>query len=290
MTTSLNIGTCSWKYDSWQGIIYPENKPFNYLQEYSRHYKTVEVDQWFWSLFAGNTAVLPKPAVVKEYADSVPEDFIFCVKVPNSITLTHHYKKKKADLLIANPHFLSVELMERFLERLEPIARNLGPLVFQFEYLNKQKMPGGLQQFVDQIGEFAEKLPASQRYCVEIRNPNYLNTSYFAFLASLDLHHVFLQGYYMPPIFDLYKNHRAHIKGHTVIRLHGPDRKGIEGKTSNDWSQRVDPKDQDINSLANMLIDLKSRNVGSFVYVNNHFEGSAPRTIMRIKEVLNINS
>jgi hypothetical protein len=54
-----HIGTCSWRYDSLQGIIYPESKPFNYLQEYSRHYKTVEVDQWFWSLFTGDKVVLP---------------------------------------------------------------------------------------------------------------------------------------------------------------------------------------------------------------------------------------
>ena len=286
MTTQLNIGTCSWKYDSWQGIIYPENKPFNYLQEYSRHYKTVEVDQWFWSLFAGDKTVLPKPAVVQEYADSVPDDFTFCIKVPNSITLTHHYKKKKVDSLIPNPHFLSVELMEKFLERLEPIAENLGPLVFQFEYLNKQKMAGGLQQFVDQFGKFAKRLPGGHKYCVETRNPNFLNTSYFVFLTNLGLHHVFLQGCYMPPIFDLYKKHREHIRDHTVIRLQGPDRKGIEKQTAKDWSQLIAPKDKEIHSLASMITDLRSRNVDSSVYVNNHFEGSAPRTITRIKEVL----
>jgi uncharacterized protein YecE (DUF72 family) len=290
MTTSLNIGTCSWKYDSWQGIIYPENKPFNYLQEYSRHYKTVEVDQWFWSLFAGDKVVLPKPAVVQEYADSVPDDFTFCVKVPNSITLTHHFKKKKSDPLIPNPHFLSIEIMERFLERLEPITGNLGPLIFQFEYLNKQKMPGSLQQFADRFGGFAEKLPGGLRYCVETRNPNYLKDVYFNFLENQGLSHVFLQGYYMPPIFDIYKKHRDQIKDHTIIRLHGPDRKGIEEKAGKDWSQLVEPKDKEINSLATMLIDLKSRNVESFVYVNNHFEGSAPKTITRIEEALNINS
>lgn len=71
----LHIGTCSWKYDSWQGIVYPESKPFNYLEEYSWHDKTVEVDQWFWSLFAGDKVVLPKPSVVQEYADSIPENF-----------------------------------------------------------------------------------------------------------------------------------------------------------------------------------------------------------------------
>ena len=285
MNVPSYIGTCSWKYDSWQGLIYPENKPFNYLQEYSRHYRTVEVDQWFWSLF-DNKAVMPKSAVVQEYADSVPEYFAFCIKVPNSITLTHHYKKKKSDPLIPNPHFLSIDLMNIFLERLEPLSKNMGPLIFQFEYLNKQKMAGGLKQFIDQFGEFADQLPGGFQYCVETRNPNYLMDVYFNFLSTRALSHVFLQGYYMPPIFNLYEKHREHIKDHTVVRLHGPDRKGIEKQTGKDWSQLVATKDKDIDSLANMLTDLRSRNVESYVYVNNHFEGSAPRTITRIEESL----
>jgi uncharacterized protein YecE (DUF72 family) len=284
--TNLHIGTCSWKYDSWQGIIYPDSKPFNYLEEYSRHYKTVEVDQWFWSLFAGDKAVLPKPSVVQEYADSVPNDFTFGIKVPNSITLTHHYKKKKSDPLTPNPHFLSVELMEKFMESLTPISKNVGPLIFQFEYLNKQKMPGGLQQFIDRFGEFTGQLSGDQSYCVETRNPNYLNQVYFDFLNDQDLHHVFLQGYYMPSIFALYEKHKEQIKDMAVIRLHGPDRKGIEKETGMYWNQIVAPKDKEIASLAGMLSDLKSRGTETFVFVNNHFEGSAPRTISRIEDYL----
>jgi uncharacterized protein YecE (DUF72 family) len=95
MTTSLNIGTCSWKYESWQVIIHPENKPFNYLQEYSRHYKTVEVDQWFWSLFAGDKVVLPKSAVVKEYADSAPDDFIFALRFLTASLLRTTTRKRR---------------------------------------------------------------------------------------------------------------------------------------------------------------------------------------------------
>lgn len=283
---NLHIGTCSWKYDSWQGIIYPVNQQFNYLREYSRHYPTVEVDQWFWSLFTGDKAVLPKPSVVQDYAESVPEDFTFGIKVPNSITLTHYYNKRKSEPLRANPHYLSVDLMQRFLERLAPISKNIGPLIFQFEYLNKQKMPGGLQQFVHQFGQFTEQLPGGQKYFVEIRNPNYLNKIYFEFLGDLGLHHVFLHGYYMPPIFNLYKKHRAQIKDMVVVRLHGPDRKEIEKETGKNWSQIVAPKDGDIDSLAEMLADLKARKVQSYVYVNNHFEGSAPRTIARIEEAM----
>lgn len=67
--------------------MYLEKKLANYLQEYSHHYNTVEVDQWFWSLFAGDKVVLPKTNVVREHAESVTDNFTFCVKVPNSITL-----------------------------------------------------------------------------------------------------------------------------------------------------------------------------------------------------------
>lgn len=90
----------------------------------------------------------------------------------------------------------------------------------------------------------------------------------------------------MPPIFELYDRHKEKIKNYTVIRLHGPDRKGMEQQTGKDWSQVVEPKDKDIALLTNMLKELDSRRVESFVFVNNHFEGSAPRTIARINEAL----
>lgn len=283
---NFHIGTCSWKYDSWRGIVYPQTKPLNYLLEYSRSYNTVEIDQWFWSLFSGDKAVMPRPSVVREYAASVPDNFIFGIKVPNSITLTHHYKKGKTDPLLPNPHYLSIDLMLRFLESLEPLSGNIGPLMFQFEYLNKQKMPGGLQQFIEQFGQFAEQLPTGQNYFLESRNPNYLTSKYFDFLNSQRLNHVFLHGYYMTPVFEIYQKHREHIQNAVVIRLHGPDRKGIEEESAGDWSRIVSPRDDDIQSLAAMLSDLKSRNVETFVFVNNHFEGSAPRTIVRIEESL----
>jgi uncharacterized protein YecE (DUF72 family) len=48
-----HIGTCSWKYPSWRGLVYSDSGQ-NYLQEYAQHYSCVEVDQWFWSLCAAD--------------------------------------------------------------------------------------------------------------------------------------------------------------------------------------------------------------------------------------------
>jgi uncharacterized protein YecE (DUF72 family) len=285
MKNRFNIGTCSWKYDSWRGLIYPEHGPVNYLREYSYYYNTVEIDQWFWSLFKENKVVLPKPEVAGEYANSVPEDFTFCIKVPNSITLTHYYNKDKKAPLQPNPYFLSIDLFQRFLDSIQPLSGHIGPLIFQFEYLNKKKMEGK-EAFFEQFHSFAEKLPEGFEYCLESRNPNYLGAEYFDFLSTCNLHHVFLHGYYMEPVFDLYEKYRQQIQNLTVIRLHGPDRQNIEKQTGKKWNQIVSPRDGDLERLKLMLDDLKGRYIKSFVFVNNHFEGSAPRTISRINELL----
>lgn len=295
----LRIGTCSWKYPSWHGMVYSAPKGINYLLEYSRKFNTVEVDQWFWSLFGTDTAVLPKPTVVDEYAASVPSDFRFTVKVPNSVTLTHFYKKKKTDPLIRNPHFLSTDLLLQFLSLLEPIRTNLGPLMFQFEYLNRMKMESQFtfqSLFADFITRVRALLDAEQvdaeipqfRFTVELRNPNWLNESYFRFLLENGLGLVLIDGYYMPPILRLYDRWAPLINQQKVVvlRLHGPDRRGIEKRAGSTWNRVVDERDDDLIPIADMIGELRSMGIQVYVNVNNHYEGSAPVTIEKIKRFL----
>lgn len=281
----LRLGTCSWKYDSWKGIIYPDKEKFNYLEEYAKHFNTVEIDQWFWSLFAPKKVLLPDERVVKEYRDSVPDDFMFTIKVLNAVSLTHFYNKNKTEELKPNPFFLSTEVFEKFVETLKPIENNIGVLMFQFEYLNKQKL-SGLNEFIDRIESFVESLDKKFVYGIEIRNPNYLNKNYFSFLERNNLAMVFLQGYYMPPVWQLFNEHKEKIKSTAIIRLHGPDRSGIEKKTGGIWNQIIEPKDDELNKVAEMINYLKTKKVDLYINVNNHFEGSAPLTIQKINKLL----
>ena len=200
----LRFGTCSWKYESWKGIVYSESTSKNYLKEYSKKFNTVEVDQWFWSLFKPAKVVLPQKKVVEDYKNSIPADFLFTIKVPNSLTLTHFYNESKSDALVPNPYFLSSELFEQFLERISPIKEQIGCLIFQFEYLNKQKMKS-LSEFQLKLADFFRQLNhKTPPIGIELRNPNYLNEKYFSFLDEIKLAPVFLEGYYMPPIKDVF--------------------------------------------------------------------------------------
>ena len=287
----LRIGTCSWKYDSWKGLVYDPDKKYgsyDYLPDYTRFFNTVEVDQWFWSLFPQG-AKLPDFKTVKRYADSVPDDFLFTVKAPNATTLTHYYAKQppasKAYANHPNPYFLDVELLNRFLEILEPMRDKLGPIMFQFEYLNKKKMPS-ISAFLERIGKFFDKAPKGYNYAVETRNPNYLIEDLFDFLRERGLGFVMIEGYYMPHITDIVTKIDFRTTTFSIIRLHGPDREGIEERTGGLWDRIVDPKEEGLKATASIIKENTKRKITSYVNVNNHYEGCAPLTIQRLLKLL----
>lgn len=291
ISSNIRIGTCSWKYDSWKGLIYDPKKnykPNDYLRDYAEHYNTVEIDQWFWSLFPTG-AKLPNPETVKIYSESVLDDFLFTVKAPNSITLTHHYAKQSSQYKhIANKpneHFLNLDLLKIFMELLQPMGKKLGPIMFQFEYLKRKKMPS-LEAFVDQLGEFFDHAPKGFDYAVEIRNPNYLKPAYFDFLVNADIIPVFIEGYYMSPISEVVDKLDVPSHNMLLIRLTGPDRQEIEKLTGKRWNRVVSPKDESLKSVAQIVgkhIEQKRRVV---VNVNNHYEGCAVLTINRLIDLL----
>jgi len=271
----LRIGTCSWKYPSWNGLVYSRSTGIDYLGEYAARYNTVEVDQWFWAL--------PEPTTAAQYASVTPSDFRFTVKLPNTLSLTHYYKKKGETSLRPNPDFLSVPLFLDVLSRLEPLHEKIGMLMLQFEYLNKEKMDSQAS-FLQHLAAFVSAVPRNLPLAIEPRNPYWINRRYFEFLAANGLTHVFLQGYYMPSIFEAWKRHGSLVRDSVVVRLHGPDRDGIEKETAERWDRIVAPKDDELDRLVEMLQDMRNRSLTIYLNINNHYEGSAPRTIERLRE------
>jgi uncharacterized protein YecE (DUF72 family) len=268
-------------------LVYSAPRGINYLKEYAQKYNTVEIDQWFWSLFEDDVIRLPRKSDVEDYRRSVPDDFRFTIKVPNSITLTHYYKEKRSAPLVSNPNFLSVSLFEDFLSRMEPLWDVAGALIFQFEYLNKQKMASE-EEFFELIRGFAADLPPEPTYAIEIRNPNYVKAEYFTLLGETGWVPVLLQGYWMPSIVDVYRDWHEELKarGTSVIRLHGPDRQAIEEKAKNKWNKIVADKNKELGAIAQMINHFAGDEIDLYINVNNHYEGSAPLTIEKLKNLL----
>ncbi len=285
------IGTCSWNYPSWESLVYTSHDEVDYLADYAARYDAVEVDRWFWSLFDDPMKVrLPVERDAATYRAAVSDAFRFAVKAPNSVTLTHLYKKDRSakdEPLVANPHFLSVELMQEFLDRLRPLHDVLGPVMLQFEYLNRSKMPSR-QSFLDRLAAFADALPQRFAYAVETRNKNYVGDAFYRALLEYDMLPVLISGYWMPRLADLVAEHTEilHQFPAVVIRLMGEDRGDIERVTGKTWNRIVKPHDVELDQVAEILRQFRGAGVRSFVFVNNHYEGSAPLTIDRLLERL----
>lgn len=128
--------------------------------------------------------------------------------------------------------------------------------MFQFEYLNKQKM-SSLHRVLELFEVFRQGLSQSYRHFIEIRNPNWLWGEYFDFLAEHGLGCVFLQGYYMPPIYGVYWQFREKLLDPLVIRLHGSKRKAMEERTGEIWNRIIEPRDKELEKMARIVRDLK---------------------------------
>jgi uncharacterized protein YecE (DUF72 family) len=269
----LRVGSCSWKYPSWAGLVYSRTDGIDYLAEYARKYSTVEVDQWFWTL-------KPSPADVERYGAAVPEDFRFTIKAPNALTLVHAPGKKGAEP-VPNPRFLSIDVLGDFLAGLEPLRRQVGMVMLQFGYLNR-KMMASPAAFLERLDRFLSEAPAGWPYAVEIRNATWLDRPFFELLRSRRAGAVLIQGYWMPPVAEVCDRAAALLEGPVVVRLHGPDRGGMEEKAGGSWDRIVEPRDAELETVAAMVRRLLKGGHDVFLNVNNHYEGSAPLTIGRI--------
>lgn len=276
--STIRVGACSWNYHSWMGLVYTRRSPTaaGYLIEYAQKYRTVEIDSWFYRI--------PTRREVSSYKSAVDAEFRFTCKVPQEICLTHERAKGADGALVKNEGFLSLKRFESFLKAIEELLPQIDAVMFEFEYLNKQKMPSQ-SEFLDRFGEFLEKCPRGLPLALETRNGNYLNEAYFDFLRERNIAHVFSEKIYMPHVYEVYGKYRERLSGHPVIRLLGGERKRMEEKTGEEWNRIVDEK-EDKDRIIAMILDMIKTVKEITLNINNHYEGSAPLSMRYFEERL----
>jgi uncharacterized protein YecE (DUF72 family) len=136
-------------YDSWRGRLYPEKlAKRRWLEEYARHFDTVEVNSTFYRL--------ARREAVAGWVQQTSPEFLFAVKASRYLT---HIKR-----------LLDIgEGVKRFYEPLEPMveAGRLGPVLWQLPenfHRDDERLAGWL--------ELLDSVPPT-RHTIEFRHPSW---------------------------------------------------------------------------------------------------------------------
>ncbi|RLU79956.1 histidine kinase [Streptomyces griseocarneus] len=107
----LLVGTSGWQYKDWRGDLYPDDCPQRlWLEEYARHFATVENNAAFYRL--------PETGTFADWRDRTPDGFVMAVKASRFLT---HIKR------LRDPE----EPVHRLMEHAVGLGDRLGPVLLQ---------------------------------------------------------------------------------------------------------------------------------------------------------------
>jgi uncharacterized protein YecE (DUF72 family) len=259
--TDFRIGTSAFTAAGWPGTFYPEGmKPADYLTYYATKFDTVEIDSTFYRT--------PTATMVNGWAAKTPKGFLIAAKVPQAITHEKCLEDCEKDVA-------------EFLATMDLLgSEKLGPLLFQFPYFNKDAFMSG-DEFLARLKPFLKKLPKGYQFAVEIRNKNWLDERFADTLRERNVALVLQDQLWMPlPAAMKFDYITASF---TYVRLLG-DRKGIELKTKV-WDKIIVNRSKELRTWVDVCQQTVKRGVSTFVYVNNHYAGNAPKTVEQFKKL-----
>ncbi len=142
----LRVGAPMWAHKPWVGTYFPADTPAGHeLAAYATWCTTVEGNTTFYAT--------PTPDTVARWAADAPDDLRFCCKLPKH--LTHERRLRNI-----------ADGLDTFLDALEPLHANLGPIQLQ---LPASFGPDDLPVLADTI----RHLPTAFDWAVEVRHPDF---------------------------------------------------------------------------------------------------------------------
>ena len=289
--SGIYVGTSSWKYEGWLGVIYTPERYMTRgkfsrakfettcLAEYAETFKTVCADAGYYQF--------PSAKMLDGYFSQVPSDFKVSIKVTEDITVKQfpnlpRYGKRAGQ---TNERFLDADLfISRFLGPLTPYRGQVGTLFFEFSSFHQGDWERG-REFVAHLDAFFDKLPKGWDYSVEIRNESFLHPDYFKALRLNGVAHAFNSWSRMPPVSEQMRMVGSETAEFTSARfLLQPGTKYEQAVKSFQPYTEIKRPDQDARSaLAKLLTPSGAAGTKRrYLYVNNRLEGCAPKTIYEV--------
>ena len=120
-------GCPQWSSKEWREVLYPpKTKQADYLHWYSKSFNTIELNTTHYRI--------PKIEIVKRWKEASDESFIFCPKLPQ--TISHYSKLLNQDQTLA------------FCESIRHFEEKLGPTFVQMHPSFDPSMIGNLEFFL----------------------------------------------------------------------------------------------------------------------------------------------
>jgi uncharacterized protein YecE (DUF72 family) len=290
----IYVGTSSWKYPGWRGLIYNEQRylwhskfseaKFNKtcLAEYAETYSTVCVDAGYYQF--------PTEKYLAEMCAQVPDGFKFGFKVTDDITIKKFpgLPRFGARGGTMNPNFLNPEMFRRlFLGPCEAFRSKVGPLIFEFSTFHKHEFEHG-RDFCAALDQFLGAIPRGWDYGIEIRNKTWLTPEYFDMLRSHGVTHVFNNWSRMPSIAEQLVIDGSDTADFMVSRfLLKPGRTYEQAVETFQPYEKIQELNEEARAAAKTFLErLLQKGRHGYVYVNNRLEGNAPLTIEEILRLL----
>lgn len=287
---SIYLGTSSWKYEGWKGVIYHDHyqstKQFeaHCLAEYAKFFPVVGVDHTYYSPPSSNT--------IDRYKQQTPDHFRFILKAPDALTLRYfphiqRYKTKAGEL---NPNFLSFEYFrEQLLPRALELEQKLASVIFEFSHFKKGTIESG-SAFLNELTRFISEVNNTYPIplAIEIRNRAWLVPRFLEKLLELKVTPVLNSWTLMPSPRDQIQLLNNFDFDKVVIRLLLKPKVQYQEAVNrfSPYSQIRDPQIETRKAVADLIKRCLASGKSCFILVNNRFEGCAPLTIKGILEIL----
>jgi uncharacterized protein YecE (DUF72 family) len=287
LPSALRLGTMSWSFVGWRGLIYAESTEPKLLAEagltaYSRHplFNSVEIDRSHYD---------PLPArYFSELAAQVPADFRFVVKAHEDCTLPEfprraRYGKKQGapNARYLDPSYASRAVVEQVTAGL---GDKLGVLLFQLA----PQDAGEPRAFADKLERFLSGLPRGVPYAVELRNRELLTPAYAHALESSGAVHAHNVWGSMPSVLAQARLIPPAARKPLVVRwlMRQGDDYQEAGRRFRPFSKLVEPDLPNRNDIVTLVAKALGHGVPAFVTVNNKAEGCSPESLFEIARAI----
>jgi uncharacterized protein YecE (DUF72 family) len=257
----VKVGCQGWNYDDWvtgagggEGVFYPQGtRAAGMLEIYVRAFETVEVDSTFYAI--------PAMATVEGWAARTPPNFTFSLKLPQEIT---HQRALRSG---------SAALTEEFCERARVLGSKLGCVLIQlppqFELTPEN---------AEALREFLTVLPRDVRFSVEFRSAEWMKESVAEMLAKHNVATALVEGPWVE------RDEVWRMAEHGTVDFAYVRWMGARDLKRFDQVQRT--RDENLRTWHRLITELCERTPTVYAYFSNFYEGHAPASANKLKEML----